>query len=272
MTKIVSHDQLLTIKNYNLQILDQLKTIASPIENYGIQFLTFRRIYTDGKLIHFSNNEVWLDHSFDHQLWQSTSSLKRISKIGLDKQYAHVWDNNAHTTDHVYNAMYQHNLWHGLTLYDRRQNYVDLWAFATDRNNTEILDFYINELNIIKKFILYLQDKTYSIFFPTNVDVFIKTDKTINLVNKENSIYHTENIFNIKKYYLDFEKKIYLTNQEFLCVYYLSKGKSFKEIANLLNISPRTVEDHIHSVQRKSDSHFKGNVLKKCQYLLNMYQ
>lgn len=160
--------KILELKNYNVSMLDDLNSLSQPINNYGIKFLTFRRVYDDGRLVHFANDKDWLLYSFDHQLWQSTSSLKRISKLNADEQFAHVWLPNAHLTDHVYDAMKRHNLWNGLTLYDKREDYVDLWAFATDQSNTEVMNLYVNELSVIKRFILYLHDKANSLFFPTS--------------------------------------------------------------------------------------------------------
>lgn len=263
--------EILDIKNYNLSIIKDLNNLSVPIENYGIKFLTFRRIYNDGKMLHFSNNLSWLEHSFKCHFWQSTSSIQRIKKIKIDSQYAHIW--NSSDTDYVYQAMYEYNLCNGLTIYDKRAKYVDLWAFATDRNNTEIFDLYINDLHIIKQFILYLHDKGYSLFFPKNSQLFIKNDKIINLSEEPGiALQQNKEIFDIKRYYYDENYDNYLTKKEFSCLYLISNGKSYKEISKILNVSIRTVETHINSIKTKTGNHFKNNLLKDCRYLLNMYK
>ena len=263
--------EILDIKNYNLRIIKDLNNLSAPIENYGIKFLTFRRIYNDGKMLHFSNNSSWLDYSFNHYFWQSTSSIQRIKKVKIDNQYAHIW--NPSNTDHVYQAMYEHNLCNGLTIYDKRANYVDLWAFATDRNNTGVLDLYMNDLHIIKHFILYLHDKAYSLFFPKDAQLFIKTDKIIDLSKRQDiPLQQNKELFDIKRYYYDENHDNYLTRKEFSCLYLISNGKSYKEISKILNISIRTVETHVNSIKTKMGSHFKSNLLEDCIYLLNMYK
>lgn len=265
--------KILELKNYNVSMLDDLNSLSQPINNYGIKFLTFRRVYDDGRLIHFANDKDWLLYSFDHQLWQSTSSLKRISKLNADEQFAHVWLPNAHLTDHVYDAMKRHNLWNGLTLYDKREDYVDLWAFATDQSNTEVMNLYVNELTVIKRFILYLHDKANSLFFPKDVDLSIKVSSEAEVKSafmSENKNFVLDS-FGINKFYFDAERKNYLTKKEFFCLHLISKGLSFKEIARILNISPRTVESHINSIKLKTDANFKNDILHKCKYLINMY-
>lgn len=265
-----TNKEILDIKNYNISIIEDLNKLADPIKNYGIKFLTFRRLYNNGRMLHFSNDVSWLDYSFNHQLWQSTSSIDRIDKVNIDNQYAHIWKSSK--IDHVYEAMYEHNLWNGLTIYDKRTEYVDLWAFATDRNNTEIFDLYINELHIIKQFILYLHDKAHTLFFPDNINVFIKTSKTINLTEVQSFSLQNTEVFDIERYYYDNDRTKYLTKKEFICLYFVSNGKSYKEISDILKISPRTVETHINSIKIKTGSHFKSNLLQDCRYLLNMFK
>ncbi|MBP6985443.1 MAG: helix-turn-helix transcriptional regulator [Alphaproteobacteria bacterium] len=43
-----------------------------------------------------------------------------------------------------------------------------------------------------------------------------------------------------------------LTMREIECLSYLTTGKSAKEIARLINISPRTVETHISNIRLKT--------------------
>jgi DNA-binding CsgD family transcriptional regulator len=47
-------------------------------------------------------------------------------------------------------------------------------------------------------------------------------------------------------------KKNHLTSREFDCLFHLSTGRTAKEIALALNISPRTVEAHIDKIRVKT--------------------
>ena len=44
---------------------------------------------------------------------------------------------------------------------------------------------------------------------------------------------------------------LYLTEREFECVGYLTRGKTAEEMSIILNISKRTVETHIQNIKRK---------------------
>lgn len=272
MTVINNNTHVKNVKQFNETHLDALQGISCALENnFNIKLLTFRRLFTNGKIIHLSNDHQWLDHSFEHSLWQSTSSLKRIQSIDIDTQYSHVWNHDPSMTDHVYQAMYEKNLWHGLTLYDKREDYVDLWAFATDRSNTMAMNFYTNHMDIIKQFILYMHDQARHILFPEGIDISIQTTNTFSCKTED-----TEGsrpfLFDFNKYYYGEDQKSYLTRSQFLCVYLLSCGKSVKDIALELAISPRTVECHLNSVKQKLGESSRAGLLDKAKYLINMHR
>tara|TARA_A100000171_G_scaffold43949_1_gene46346 strand:- start:4968 stop:5804 length:837 start_codon:yes stop_codon:yes gene_type:complete len=267
------NEQRFIVKSYNESILEELSNIAAPIQDaLGVSLLTFRRLYTNGKIIHLSNHKEWLDSSFENSFWQSSSSLLRINQIAVNEQYAHIWKEDAHRQDPVYNAMFSHNMWNGLTLYDKRDDYVDLWSFATDRENHQVLDVYVNELRTIKQFILYLHDKGKPLFLPDNLDISISTENHFSTSNPAPEVEKREPLFKTEKYYLDSKFEKYLTRKEFLCLILVAEGKSTKDVSRALDLSHRTVDSHINSIKRKTDSHFKLDMLKKCEYLLNMYR
>jgi DNA-binding CsgD family transcriptional regulator len=56
-------------------------------------------------------------------------------------------------------------------------------------------------------------------------------------------------------------KKILFSKRESECLVALAKGKTYKQIAQQLNISPRTVESHINSIKRRSGCHFKSQII-----------
>ncbi len=264
--------QISLVKSYNEDRLVELQRIASPITaHFNIRFLTFRRLFPDGKIIHLSNDEKWLDRSFDNSYWQSTSSLKRIKTVEVDHQFTHVWDTNIEKADHVYQAMFDSNLWNGITLYDKRASYVDLWSFAADRQNTSALSFYANHMDIIKQFILYMHDQARHIIFPDNLNLEIETENTYSF-DEEKAGIREKYLFEFSKYYYGPSANDYLTRSQFLCIYMLSCGQSVKEIACNLAVSPRTVESHLVQVKKKLGETCRSRLFEKAAYLLNMHK
>lgn len=54
-----------------------------------------------------------------------------------------------------------------------------------------------------------------------------------------------------------------LTEKQKNCLFLLIRGKTIKEIAAILNLSPRTVEDHIKTIKNKFQCNSKGQVIEK---------
>ncbi|MDA9163772.1 hypothetical protein N9N97_02700, partial [Rickettsiaceae bacterium] len=169
-------------------------------------------------MVHFANDKKWLIYSVENQC---QTSLDLISDMKIDEQFDHVWmSDSLLLSDEVQKAMYENDLCNGLTLYDKRENYVDLWAFATDKHNNTALDLYINKLTIIKRFVLYLQDKANYIFFPKHMDLCIDTGNKLDFSSFDDTAESLMGIdlFGISKFYIDAEKKQYLTKRELLCL------------------------------------------------------
>jgi len=99
---------------------------------------------------------------------------------------------------------------------------------------------------LVVKSIYYLNNKAegtaaYSVELP---NLFLKLGK--NPVTAKNS---TSAIAQVS--YTIRPNIIQLTNKESECLFFLMRGKSAKETAIILNISPRTVEKHIESIKYK---------------------
>ncbi|MBX9786210.1 MAG: helix-turn-helix transcriptional regulator [Alphaproteobacteria bacterium] len=64
-----------------------------------------------------------------------------------------------------------------------------------------------------------------------------------------------------------------MSRREIECLFHVSKGKSMKEIALLLNLSPRTIESHLNSSKMKARSN-ASNLIEafiKSKFIINNY-
>jgi len=58
-------------------------------------------------------------------------------------------------------------------------------------------------------------------------------------------------------------KPLPLTDKQENCLFLLVRGKTIKEIAKILNLSPRTVEDHLDGIKTKLGCHYKSEIIEK---------
>ena len=64
-----------------------------------------------------------------------------------------------------------------------------------------------------------------------------------------------------------------LTKRELSCAYFLLQGKSNKEIAQKLNISPRTVEDYVSNIRFKIKCKNRSELISiLCKWPMGVFQ
>lgn len=56
---------------------------------------------------------------------------------------------------------------------------------------------------------------------------------------------------------------IYFSRRETQCLYHLARGKTAKQIANILGLSPRTIEHYLENIKKKMKVRSKSELLEK---------
>lgn len=72
----------------------------------------------------------------------------------------------------------------------------------------------------------------------------------LNIPDKHASLVNIES-YDKFTFYSNLEKKYNLSMRQKECLYYLTKGMPLKQIARILNLSPRTIEHHLESIKTK---------------------
>ncbi len=70
-------------------------------------------------------------------------------------------------------------------------------------------------------------------------------------------------------FYLDqnVQSDVKLPTQQSICLFYLVRGKTLKEIAALMGLSIRTVESYIEEIKNKFNCHSKSALIEKAHHL-----
>lgn len=90
----------------------------------------------------------------------------------------------------------------------------------------------------------------------------LKNELRINSVNSNAVINHNNSPHNLCVV-INCGRPVTLTAREKECLYYLVSGKSAKQTAALLNVSPRTVEFHLENIKQKAGCRTKLELLGK---------
>lgn len=151
------------------------------------------------------------------------------------------------------------NIDHMFAIIDSKHSYSEIFVFGTEPDNIQIINFYLNNLNVIKNFVASYKKNAKNIIKIAMEDgvIFPPAKKII-----KNSQW-TENFLNDPQKNIQLNDKTWLTAREVECLTLISKGKTAKEIGRIINISPRTVEYHLNTSKDKLDCNFKSELIEK---------
>ena len=225
-------------KNFFLNTgIDQLTCIIYSIPN------TVRIFSSDHKLIDlFIKNDVFTSYQNINRIFLAARRKLNISfnhSYIFDPQNIHLYSlirtKRISTYLKITRALRNINFQKSLSAVRKQNNHITTYLFSSLLENPYM--HHINNIAIINSFIKQFEN-----------DNFVLLNNLMTLeVNYSQK---------------DTEE---LTTREFECLIELSKQKTSKEIALFLNISYRTVENHIHNLKKKLRVYSKAQLIRYCQ-------
>jgi hypothetical protein len=135
--------------------MDELLT---PIKRMGVNYFTFMRNFKNGDQIYLSNINGWVEDYYQQGLYRQF-----ISKSPDDYSTSRViWPKEKPLA--VFDlARERYNSDHGVTYIKTRKGYSDYYFFSTTKENSTIINFYLNHGDILERFIAYFEDRAESL-------------------------------------------------------------------------------------------------------------
>lgn len=159
----------------------------------------------------------------------------------------HMWDHLPCDPHKIYEyARRVHSVAHGLTIIKQHGEYCDMFLFASKPNNPQINNFYFNQKELFEQFI----GDFYSTLAPTLLEL---THHKIFVP------FHARD---------DESPLISLSPRQQACALLMAQGLTAKEIAKVLHLSPRTVEEHIDILKTKFEAKNRVHLLGMLQKYL----
>ena len=210
----------------------------------GINFFEHSRITRDNKSILFNTDPDWLEHFLNKKycrfstedynnsiyLWPSTQEFLKIDNQILDMRVNFNFD-------------------YGISIIKKKKSYIDAFSFCSHYGNCGIINYYLNNLEFLEKFIAqYLQK------FNCEVDQMLLNNPMPVLILSPQADVPNKNIIN---------NEFNLSDMELKVLELLVLGHTAKMTANKLLISNRTVEKHFENIKRKLNVRSKSLLIKK---------
>ena len=247
---------------------NDIAAICKPLDKLGITSFNYVRTYDDGSQVNLANMPAWLEYFYENEFYRIGAFERHPGQY--ESGYA-LWPQLSGQKV-FYDARTYFNIDHGITIIEKQIDSCDFYYFGTMTNNPGIVNFYLNHIDLLKRFILYFQDRANLIIKKANESRIILPnhfDQHESPNNKE--IYIPENF---KKEFIkettlknlrltgDLEGEI-LSHKQLACVIHLVEGKTAKEIAKILGLSYRTIEGHITKLKARFNCHTKTELISK---------
>lgn len=227
-----------------------------PLSSIGVTYFNYIKIAHDGSRELLTNNADWIDHFYKNSLYKSVGVID-IEYL-LPKGYF-LWSELKNDDPAYTQGRELFNIDNGLSFVVKKQTETILYIFASTRDQYTINNFYVRNIDLFKRFILYFNDKGSELLKKATKNKIYLPDKQMVTNRNLNKIYINEKVRNeffnktdMSRYFLlDREDHLYLTKKEAECVAYMLEGATAKQIAKKLNISFRTVEAHFRKIKEK---------------------
>lgn len=245
------------LKNhFSLTSANDVNDICMPLQDIGITYFNYLKIYKDGSRELLTNNAPWIDHFYQNALYL-TAGVVNVEHL-LPKGYF-LWA-ELDLNDPAYSqGQESFNIDNGISFVIRRDDITYLYIFASTKYNVHINNFYIRNIDLFKRFIQYFQDRgsdlikkaaSNKIFLPEQQIVNPNPLKNIEISVDIRTAFYKKTEMN-KFYLLDLSDELYLTPKQAEVAAYLVVGATAKQCARQLGISFRTVETYIEEIKQK---------------------
>jgi DNA-binding CsgD family transcriptional regulator len=219
-----------------------LRAFSRQLNNTPISTFCYLRFYKDGKLLYLSNNDSWLKAYIYDEYYNYSEHTKCYTANGKGGYY--TWLGNE--IDPVFSKAKELNIFNGINFCRRKKDFCESFVFSSSNSHIDLVNYYMNHTNKIKNMSdifcnQYLEKLTIDKEYLFNVDFHVKRQ-----IHEICDSYAKESTSKIK-----FDETTFIGKKALACVYWTCHGKSADEIAHILHISRRTVEDHFSSLKIK---------------------
>lgn len=243
-----------------------IEDICSPLRSLNITTFANVKMNSDNSFSVLSNNPTCL------KMWMQKQYYR--ADISTDFSRCHllnciVWDSidaKGKTALFLKDAAdNRHN--HPFTIIRKRDDHINAYSFGTDLKNDFINQLYINNFDLLENFIEHFhaaidESKTLKAAYD------FEFKNPVGEINHESALLFEQRQRN--EFYNALSKKqssYGLTTRELDCIPMILSGKTMREMAKTLNISPRTIENHLSSLKIKMNAKNKEVLIIKLMKL-----
>lgn len=264
---MVLSENMAEVQDRCLSTCQQIDTFFEPIFSLlGIHGFSFNRVYKNQNRIFLSNSCDWVTNYFANDYF-SAQSFQSYSMLPLYLLWAN-WPKEDKKGLAIHKDGFTNfDYGNALNITRVHDDYVDIFSLRGFARDNSVNSSYFHHLDNINKFLDYFLLKgnmwvSESVKFKTNLSDADSTEidllKTALVSSKSHSV---QLPFSDNEVLHPVTGEPFLTLREQACLKELVLGLTSKEIARRLQISSRTVEQHLASIKQKMKANTKSEII-----------
>ncbi|OJW47101.1 MAG: hypothetical protein BGO67_10345 [Alphaproteobacteria bacterium 41-28] len=256
--------------NNSSQTLEYLKSLTGivdsfcqPLKSVGIQFFTYSRLYEGGKGIFLCNNDQWYETKFQNDLFDQNGfvTVRNLYRNDFTKS---IFTGAPSKEIKLLEFLYNLDFWNSIDLYKYEEEYKEVFHFASNRENVQIMNFYVNNISFLENFAYYFREKISKKILEAPKDIYIRIRKNANpiIIEDAKELCINSELSSSHKFTLHLNGKwISFSQRQIQCLSLLYRGKTAKEIGLILNLSYRTIESYLDTLRLKLECHTRKQII-----------
>ncbi len=268
-------DTELSVRKMLDSTYDQVAMLCYPLfKKTYIKHFDYFRFYDTGEMMSFGTAPEFLTKAYINNLVPTKEELSLIYLSGLKITFLSHYlplpvgagDVNPDKYYEVISKGAEYAVYHRLCFVERESNYYRACTFGVNQSTKSIFTYYMNIMSSLEKFIKHFETKVEELYSANS------ESSTIIVPNYHNKILTEEGqngpmLFETRL--IDSDHNMLLTSREKECLSLIAQGYTMKNAARKLQISPRTVEQHLRNIKEKYGLNTKNQLVEIWHEIIN---
>ena len=167
-----------------------------------------------------------------------------------------------------------------MTMFRKKNDFTEMWSFVTNKENNQFRQLYLRHMDFFEWFVDYFIQNGSELLDCSNRDklAILDTDQLIYSESTEQEFEVISSLLNdIKGKYEKLlkvpsyksllmtikDRQVSITKRELDCLKLIARGMTMKETATMLQITPRTVEEHTRKIRVKARLNSTSQIIQE---------
>jgi len=184
----------------------EIQQLCKPLERFGITNFCYIRINDSKKLSYIGNNPKYAEQYFTSSYYDFDLHMDQIQAKEFPSTRKYIlWDNISleGKSEELYIAGLNHGICHTFSIIEYEPKIANYYHFATGPDNSQINQFYLNNVDILTHFIQFFKESVYGCKALSKA-----FELTFELNKKEGFFYSGENSSSSESYEKEFDELI----------------------------------------------------------------